>query len=247
MAEKSGAANTPFQFTSVFVAIAVGQYAVPSPQKRPIGIAMMVVNTMPSISAPVTLRATSTVVTAKPIRNVTTTGLSDAECTMVTGSPPPNFAFTRPIRLMKRPMPHDTACRRFAGMASTASLRALNAARIAKITPDQNTQPSAVCHGILLPWTITNVKSAFMPMPGATSTGLRAYRPIAQLPRKLTMTVAVSAAGNGTPAADRMPGLTTMMYIAVRKVVMPATTSVLVRALRGCRNSVPARSSPAGW
>lgn len=76
---------------------------------------------------------------------------------------------------------------------------------------------------------MTNAKSAFMPMPGATSTGLRAYRPIAQLPRKLTMTVAVSAAGNGTPAADKMPGLTTMMYIAVRNVVMPATISVFVR------------------
>ena len=41
--------------------------------------------------------------------------------------------------------------------------------------------------------------------------------------------VAVSAAGKGTPACDRMPGLTTMMYIAVRKVVMPATISVFVR------------------
>lgn len=112
---------------------------------------MIVVNTMPSISAPVTLRATRIVVTARPIRNVTTTGLSDAECTIVTGSPTTNFAFTSPIRLMKSPMPHETACRRFAGIASTTSLRALNAARIAKITPDQNTQPSAVCHGILPP------------------------------------------------------------------------------------------------
>ena len=103
-----------------------------------------------------------------------TTGLSEAECTMVTGSPTMNFAFTSPIRLMNRPMPHDTACRRFAGMASTTSLRALNAASTAKMTPAQNTQPSAVCHGILPLWTITNVKSAFMPMPGATSTGLRA-------------------------------------------------------------------------
>ena len=41
--------------------------------------------------------------------------------------------------------------------------------------------------------------------------------------------VAVSAAGNGTPACDKIPGLTTMMYIAVRKVVMPATISVFVR------------------
>src|SRR5471032_1135685 len=53
--------------------------------------------------------------------------------------------------------------------------------------------------------------------------------PIAQLPRKLTITVAVSAAGNGMPACDKIPGLTTMMYIAVRKVVMPATISVFVR------------------
>ena len=41
--------------------------------------------------------------------------------------------------------------------------------------------------------------------------------------------VAVSADANGTPAWDRMPGLTTMMYIAVRNVVMPATISVRSR------------------
>src|ERR1700729_789197 len=85
-AEKSGAENTPFQFTRVFVAIAAGQYAVPSPQYRPIGIEMIVVNTMPSINAPVTFRETRIVVAARPIRNVITTGLSDAECTIVTGS-----------------------------------------------------------------------------------------------------------------------------------------------------------------
>lgn len=112
---------------------------------------MIVVNTMPSMSAPVVLRATNMVVTASPIRNVMTTGLSDAECTMVTGSPTTNFAFTSPMRLMNKPMPHETACRRLSGMASTTSLRALKIASTAKITPAQNTQPSAVCHGILPP------------------------------------------------------------------------------------------------
>ena len=67
-----------------------------------------------------------------------------------------------------------------------------------------------------------------MPMPGATRIGLRAYSPIIRLPKKLTSTVAVRAALNGTPAADRMPGLTTMMYIDAMKVAMPASTSVRV-------------------
>ncbi len=73
------------------------------------GIEITVVKMMPSIRAPVTRRATRMVVTARPIRNVITTGFNDAECTIVRGSLTTNFALTNPIRLINSPMPHDTA------------------------------------------------------------------------------------------------------------------------------------------
>ena len=109
MPEKSGAAKKPWKFTSVAVAISLGKYAVPSPHKRPMGIAMSVVTTIPIISAPFTRRATSTVVSASPMRKVTVGGDKCARRTTVTGSLITSLALTRPITVMNRPMPHEIA------------------------------------------------------------------------------------------------------------------------------------------
>ena len=56
--------------------------------------------------------------------------------------------------------------------------------------------------------------------------GFLAYNPIITLLKAVTNTVAVTTAGNGIPAALRIPGLTTTMYADARKVVIPATISL---------------------
>ncbi|MCY1305339.1 hypothetical protein D9M68_811560 [compost metagenome] len=57
--------------------------------------------------------------------------------------------------------------------------------------------------------------------------------------------VATKTASLGIPASPRIDGLTKMMYAIVRKVVMPARTSV--RTSVWCSRSLNRRSSSVGW
>ena len=52
---------------------------------------------------------------------------------------------------------------------------------------------------------------ALMPMPDASASGLLAISPIAIVMMAAPKQVAVSAASNGTPASERIAGLTAMM------------------------------------
>jgi hypothetical protein len=79
------------------------------------------------------------------------------------------------------------------------------------------------------------VKNAFNPMPGATRIGLFAYKPIIRVQNALNITVAVRTALNGRPVALIIDGLTTMIYIAVTKVVIPAIISVRILVLLAFR------------
>ena len=77
-----------------------------------------------------------------------------------------------------------------------------------------------------MPKTTENVKNAFKPIPGAMTIGFLAKMPMAMLLMALTNTVAVSTPLNGMPVLLMMAGLTTIMYMVARNVVIPATTSV---------------------
>ena len=68
-------------------------------------------------------------------------------------------------------MPTASAWRRFIGIARTIAARSPVTDTTAKITPAQNTMPSAVGHGTFWPSTIPKVKNALMPIPGATPKG----------------------------------------------------------------------------
>ena len=77
-----------------------------------------------------------------------------------------------------------------------------------------------------IPLTAVKVKKAFIPIPGATTMGLRAYKPIITLQKNDNKTVAVSTAPKGIPVCESMAGLTTMMYIVAKKELIPANISV---------------------
>ena len=68
-------------------------------------------------------------------------------------------------------MPADAADRSGAGIASAIASRSGVVETSRNSTPDQNTMPSAVCHGTLLWRTIVKAKKALRPMPGATANG----------------------------------------------------------------------------
>ena len=69
------------------------------------------------------------------------------------------------------------------------------------------------CQGTLACWKpmIEKVTTAFRPMPDASASGRFAMRPIATHMSAAPSAVAVAAPSKGTPAAERMPGLTKMM------------------------------------
>ncbi len=102
------------------------------------------------------------------------------------------------------------------------------------------------CQGTLDCWKpiSENVTTAFRPMPDASANGRLAIRPMHTHMRAAPSAVAVAAPANGTPAADRMPGLTKMMYAMVRNVVTPARSSVLAFVPRSLNLKKPSTLLP---
>ena len=81
------------------------------------------------------------------------------------------FAFCRPIKVMNKPIPTDTACFKFIGMAlKIASLTFVKESRI-KIRPSTNTAANAICQVYPIPSTTVYAKYAFNPIPGASAKG----------------------------------------------------------------------------
>ena len=62
-------------------------------------------------------------------------------------------ALRSPIIAMNRPIPAATAAYSSFGIASTINWRMPASVRIRNATPERNTAPSAVCHGIPIPLT----------------------------------------------------------------------------------------------
>ena len=77
-----------------------------------------------------------------------------------------------------------------------------------------------------MPLTAVKVKKAFKPIPGATTMGFLAYKPIITLQKKDNKTVAVSTAEKGIPVCESIEGLTTIMYIVAKNELTPARISV---------------------
>ena len=89
------------------------------------------------------------------------------------------------------------------------------------------------CHGTFSPMMMLNATTAFKPMPEARASGRFAKTPMQMHMMAAPRHVAVASAGiHAAPtaplpnAADRMPGLTKMMYAIVMKVTTPASISV---------------------
>src|SRR5271170_1466202 len=111
-------------------------------------------------------------------------------------------------------------------MALRINTRTFRRVSSRKKMPDQKTAPRASCQGILRAATAVKVKKAFKPIPGATKMGLRAYRPIINVLKNETRTVAVRTPEKGMPVWLRMAGLTTIIYEVAKKEDIPATISV---------------------
>ena len=67
------------------------------------------------------------------------------------------------------------------------------------------------CHGRFRPSTMSNATTALMPSPGASANGRFVERPIASVVIAAASAVQTATASNGTPAADRIAGLTNRM------------------------------------
>ena len=62
-------------------------------------------------------------------------------------------ALRSPMSAMNKPMPTATAAYSSNGIADTIICRTPAAVKIRNATPDRNTAPSAVCHGMPIPFT----------------------------------------------------------------------------------------------
>ena len=186
---------------------------------------------IPIINEPFMFFATSTDVMINPITKVSKIMLKGA--IPKTGVPfdTMNLASAKPIRVINKPIPAATAYLICLGIDFTISVRTLNTESRKKITPAQNTAPKAVSTGNFIPITTAKVKNAANPIPGATKIGLFAYKPIMMVQKALRVTVAVSTALKGRPVALSIAGLTTITYIAVTNVVIPAMISIRMLVL----------------
>ena len=80
-------------------------------------------------------------------------------------------AFCNPINAIKRPIPTETACLRFIGIALKIASRTFVRESTMKISPSTQTAASASCHVNPIPITTVYVKYAFSPIPGASTNG----------------------------------------------------------------------------
>ncbi|OQA41742.1 MAG: hypothetical protein BWY49_00249 [Candidatus Omnitrophica bacterium ADurb.Bin314] len=116
---------------------------------RPVKSAMRVETVIPAIIEPLMRRISRRIMTRNPARPVTTIGVMGAAETSVTSFLWIMPRLTRPMKVMKKPMPTETAEINERGMASTIFCRIPTAVRRKKKRPDRNTTPSAVCQSSL--------------------------------------------------------------------------------------------------
>ena len=114
---------------------------------------------------------------------------------------------------MKSPMPTPMARFRSRGMAFMIASRAPDRTRAKMIRPSTKITDIPTCQGTFACWKpmIEKVTTAFRPMPDASASGRLEMNPMARHISAAPSAVAVAAPSNGTPAAERIPGLTKTM------------------------------------
>ena len=78
-------------------------------------------------------------------------------------------------------------------------------------TPSITTTAMPTCHGRPRPRMMSNATTALMPRPGASANGRFVARAIAAVVMAAASAVQTITASSGTPAADRIAGLTKTM------------------------------------
>lgn len=90
---------------------------------------------------------------------------------IVAGEGATRCEFCMPIKVIKRPMPPLIPAFNEGGMAAMSACRKLVSDNIRKINEEIKTLPKADCQGTPIPMTITKVKYALRPSPGAIAIG----------------------------------------------------------------------------
>ena len=126
---------------------------------------------------------------------------------LLTTTPPSR----RPTSVMNRPMPTPIESFSAIGTACMIAVRNPATTRITATTPSITTHAMPTCHGRPRPRTMSNATTALIPSPGASANGRLVASPIASVVIAAASAVQTATASNGTPAADRIAGLTNRM------------------------------------
>src|SRR5699024_308990 len=122
-----------------------------------------------------------------------------------------------PTKVMKNPIPALTAIFISIGIELITYSRKPVKVRMTKITPENRTPVSAVCHGISIVNTTVNAKNAFSPIPGASAIGYFAIILINKQPTKAAkhagtktalISIFIESGTPSTPCRDKIDGLT---------------------------------------
>jgi hypothetical protein len=126
---------------------------------------------------------------------------------LLTTTPPSR----RPTSVMKSPMPTPIDSFKESGTASMMAVRRPARTSTTAISPSMTTTAIPTCQGSPRPSTMSNATTALIPSPGASANGRLVASAIAAVHTAAAIAVATATASNGTPAADRMAGLTKRM------------------------------------
>ena len=117
-------------------------------------------------------------------------------------------AFTRPMIVINKPIPTETAFFKHSGIDLIIASRTPKIERRIKIRPSTKTAVRANCHVHHIPRTTEYVKKALSPRPGARATGRVARKAITKVATAAEIAVAVNTALNSIPESERIPGFT---------------------------------------
>ena len=166
----------------------------------------------PRMIAPGTRRTVSTIATAMPPSAMSGgPAVRSAMPIPVAGSLTTIPPSRSPISVMKRPMPTPIASLSDSGTACMIASRSPARTSTTASTPSITTTAMPTCQGRPRPRMMSNATIALMPRPGASANGRLVASAIAAVAIAADSAVATATASNGSPAADRIAGLTKRM------------------------------------
>ena len=116
-----------------------------------------------------------------------------------------------PMSVMKRPMPTPIASFIEVGTALTTASRRPVSTSANAITPSITTQAMPTCQVSPRPMMMSKATTALRPRPVASASGKFASTPISAVKIAAASAVATATESNGSPAAERIAGLTKTM------------------------------------